>query len=294
MKIKALALTGIIFSLLVIASCEKQDADEAVPALIRIDSLWVFSATGQGTASHNITDAWIYVKDQFEGAFELPVNDIPVLTKGLQDVAIFPGIKMNGITNTRIPYPFYEPIAKTIELVGDSVFILEEKELGYKEDVVFKWLEDFDGGVPTVDTTTRSDVLPGRTDNKNKIFSYPGESNAYSGLIELDSEHSFFEIISKDAFVLPGNGDYVFLELNFKTDIEFTAGIFANSSSAKEQIAVLVMNPSENWKKIYVNLTHSVSTSDDAGDFNIYFSGTLPEDLDEAEVMIDNIKLLHL
>ncbi|MCF8303858.1 MAG: hypothetical protein K9I94_11330 [Bacteroidales bacterium] len=287
-------LFGICVLAIAVLGCEKQDPIKSVPSFIRVDSLWLTPESGQGTASHNITDAWIYIDDQFLGAYELPLTDVPVLKGGENEIMFLPGIEMNGISNTRVPYPFFEPIRKNVNLIRDSVYVLDETDVEYKQNTVFKWIEDFEGGIPTFDTTIRSNTTIRVTDEAGKKFHYPGESNSYSGVVKLTQDTTFFEIISKDEYELPGEGDYVFLELNFKTDIEFTAGVFANSSFSKEQKAILVINPTDTWKKIYINLTHSVSTSQEAGDFSIYFSGSIPPDLQQAEVLIDNLKLLHL
>ena len=63
----------------------------------------------QGSNFKAITDAWVYVDDGLIGAFELPAT-IPVLAEGKHKLEIRPGIKLNGISSTRAPYPFYQPI----------------------------------------------------------------------------------------------------------------------------------------------------------------------------------------
>ena len=60
-------------------SCEKFSGDQTIPAYLGIDSIYLSTDyNSEGTASQRITDAWVYVDDEFLGAFELPAR-LPVL-----------------------------------------------------------------------------------------------------------------------------------------------------------------------------------------------------------------------
>jgi hypothetical protein len=97
-------------------------SDKGVPAYIRVNSIPVVTEPiTQGSNSSNITDAWIYADDQLIGAFELPC-DVPVLDLGTKKISIGAGIKINGISSLRAPYPFYKFYETTSELkAGESV-----------------------------------------------------------------------------------------------------------------------------------------------------------------------------
>src|ERR1039457_4232719 len=98
-----------IFYLLLFStqSCEKFSGDQTIPAYLKIDSIYITTKTEtQGSASHSITDAWVYVDDQFIGAYQMPAR-FPVLKEGKHKVEVFAGIKKDGIAATRTPYPFY-------------------------------------------------------------------------------------------------------------------------------------------------------------------------------------------
>ena len=55
----------------------------------------------------NITDAWVTMDGINLGVFELPAQ-IPILDEGEHNFRISPGIKENGMSATRMIYPFYE------------------------------------------------------------------------------------------------------------------------------------------------------------------------------------------
>ena len=72
----------------------------------------------------NITDAWVYLNDNLQGVYELPAN-FPVLAKGNQTLRVKAGIKLNGISSTRSPYPFYESFIDTIDLKLNETIIID-------------------------------------------------------------------------------------------------------------------------------------------------------------------------
>ena len=93
-----------------------------MPAYIKIDTIKLDTYyPEQGSKSANITDAWVYVNDNLVGVFELPAL-LPVLHRGPNKLQIYPGIKLNGISSTRVPYPFYQPVVyDDFNFVEDSV-----------------------------------------------------------------------------------------------------------------------------------------------------------------------------
>ncbi|MES2398217.1 MAG: hypothetical protein V4549_19535, partial [Bacteroidota bacterium] len=102
-----------IFIVTTFISCELYNPAEPIPAYIRIDKIDLATIPGQGTDSHKITDAWVYIDEQLIGCFELPAT-FPVLYEGSHQVKIAPGIKVNGIAATRSPYPFFNPNTQVV------------------------------------------------------------------------------------------------------------------------------------------------------------------------------------
>jgi hypothetical protein len=70
-------------------------------------------------------------------------------------------------------------------------------------------------------------------------------------------------------------------------------GLYANISGSKVPNELLIVNPSDDWNKIYINLSAAVSRNYTAQDFNIFFEAILEEDVENAEIYFDNIKLVH-
>lgn len=277
----------LLLSLLLFVSCDKFESSQTVPAYIRIDSIGLFTDYDeQGTASNKIVDAWIYVDDNLIGAFELPVI-APVLQEGIHKVEIRAGIKINGIAATRAPYPMYEPIViEDVMLVPDSIVTINQTTT-YYDNVVFAWMEDFESLI-TIEETAKSDTAVKRTNDPSQVF-----EGGYSGIISLTSGKSFYEGAMAESSVLPTGTKPVFLELNFKLQNEITTGLFSNKLGEIIQEPIINLNTTSEWKKIYINYTPAVNRNSTALSYKIYLAAMLQSGLQDANILIDNIKLVY-
>ncbi len=299
-----------LFTAFLFGSCQKFSDDQTVPAYIRIDSISLSTNyEEQGAPSHNITDAWVYINNESVGAYELPAV-FPVLAKGITSVRIDPGIKLNGIAALRSPYPFYKPIIQDVDLVeGEEVnlnkdtlfmgddYVLYTMTTTYYDNLKFVWMEDFEDPSLSLDSTSKSLIDITRTEPANSPEAFLASYSKYSGLMVLNEEKYLVDVATNvgndDGFVLPQVGEFVFLEFDFKNDNYFTTGFYARELSQIIQHPVTNMNPSSEWKKIYVNLTPGVSAQVGAIDFNIFFGALKEFSIDEPRILIDNIKLIH-
>ncbi len=300
----------LIFTALWFGSCQKFESEQTIPAYIRIDSIPIYTNYElQGAPTENITDAWVYINNQAIGAYELPAV-FPVLAKGLTEVRVDPGIKLNGIAALRSPYPFYQIIVQEVMLVEgeevdlnrDTLFSGDEAipysmATTYFDNLEFVWMEDFEDPSLSLDSTSRSLTDIKRTEPANNPEALLAEYSRYSGLMTLSEVEYIIDVATnvgnEEGYYLPQVGEFVFLEFDYKNNNYFTAGIYIQEQSQIIQHPVLNMRPSDEWKKMYVNLTPAVSSSVNAIDFNIFF-GALKEDaVDEPMIYIDNIKLIH-
>jgi len=277
-------------AIVIFTGCGKTSPDE-IPSYIKIDTISINVTAVQGTRSHKVVDTWVYADNELIGAFELPAK-FPVLKSGTSNLEIFAGIKMNGINETRVQYPFYERINKTVTLEPEKVTDLGYLKFSYVEGTKFAWLEDFEYSNLSIDSTSRSEVNLKRTKLPELETEFPNENNDYAGKVVIPNDSLVFECASHEAFKLPTSGTSVFLELNYKSNNPFTVGLFINGSVSSQR-PVLVINPSADWNKIYINLTPTVSSNTGASTFKVFFSAIKNTDDAQAEIYLDNIKLLH-
>ncbi len=272
-------------------SCDKFDGDQTIPAYIHIRKISLVDNTAiVGSLSSKITDAWVYIDDQFIGAFELPAT-FPVLSKGVHTIKVLPGIKMNGIANTRVAYPFYSTIVLSKSFAENVTLDLDSLTTKYDPNTKFEWKEDFElGGVSLQKSTVNpgSDTSLIKTDSSAYVF-----EGIYSGMITLDPTMNFFELETINKFVLPRAASPVFLEMDYKTNTALTIGLDAYSSNVASQVATITLLPTTTWKKIYINFTPTIGNFSTADNFRVFFGQMLSTTGGHPLILLDNIKLVH-
>jgi hypothetical protein len=278
------------------SGCDKFEGTQTVPAYLQIDSVgFTTDYSTQGTGDQNFSDIWVFVDDDLIGGFEMPAT-IPVLAEGPHKLEIRPGIKLNGISETRAPYPCIKPlIYDSFEFLADSV-VKAYGTTSYWENAVFVWMEDFEDASLAIHETTASDTNISRTQPAGSSQAYIDEDSQYSGISYLDTGRDFLELVSDDGngqgFVFD-RGDYVFMELHYKTDVKVLVGFYIlTMDNTVEDRAFLVINNTDEWKKIYINFTPIVNETVDAVNFKVYFQAFLDPGDDSAMVLLDNIKLV--
>lgn len=270
----------------IITSCEWINPEEKTPAFIKIDSIGFQTQPTEGTANQYIADAWVFVNGEKIGAFELPAT-IPILKEGPVELTIYPGIKLNGQSGMRGVHPFFTYYTSDVNLVPDSTLNVSYKS-AYASGITFSLIENFEGSGIVFDRSSSSDTMIYRTNDPDKVF----EGNG-AGIIYLDNDRKEADIRSINTFILPKSTGYSFLELNFKTTNTVTVGIVANRPSESYFDPIVVLKPSDTWKKIYINLTPTVARETTALNFNIYFAAKLDNDKAASYILLDNIKLVH-
>ena len=248
-----------------------------IPAYISIESI-----TLNENSSYNITDAWVYINDNLQGVYELPAS-FPVLEEGKHKLRIKAGIKENGIAATRVYYPFY------------SSYIIEEQEftpkttisisptVNYLYDPEDVFNEDFESAGIDLETTAISNA---------SIVEFDDGDNKYGGGILVEDLMSF-EIATDELHDLPQQGAPVYLELDYKSNTQFLIGVYVNFPQSVLQKDLLWINPKENWNKIYVNLTPTISESVGADFFKVFIGMKRDATLDTNTIYFDNFKVAY-
>ncbi len=287
-------LAGFIFLL---PSCEKFEGEQEIPAYISIDSIGLHNSVSyDGSLSAKITDVWVYIDDQLIGGYELPAT-IPVLDKGLVNMKIRPGIMLNGLINTRAAYPFFDRIEMDINIAEDSITNIGTQLINgkntlftsYAESCIFAWQENFEDAFISLDTTSLSTVNIELTPNDDPN-TFEG---LHSGIVRMSEDDDVFEVVTREAYVLPQDGTPVFLEMNYKNNSPFTVGIVIYEDSYPTYHAMLVYNAHEDWNKVYITLTQAVSSAYGATSFKIFFGAGKSSAVDESIIYLDNLRLIH-
>lgn len=286
----------VILVLPAILSCEKFEGPQTIPSYISVDT-FILDPNNQlelGYTSLNVSDVWVYVDDQIIGAFELPALRIPILVEGVHKLTLVPGIKNNGMSGTRAPYYFLEPDIDTA-----FVFIIDTikkviPHVRYYNTTIPVWLEDFDDESNSLQPSPDSDTIL-------QFLQYEPVNSLYgnfSGRGVVDRQHTVLEVASFSeegiGLELPTNSSPVFLEMQYNIDIPIYVGLFIIQTNVQiNRHPIVVLNPTYGvWKKVYVNLTPTVSDNYNADYFNVFIRAELPSSMDSAVLLFDNFKLL--
>jgi hypothetical protein len=238
------------FYLFLLSSCKKYKA--ADPAFfIRSGNVSVKTSAKEGTGSHKITDLWLYTNGKFQGAY--PVGSLlPIVSNDKAvGVNIFAGIKNNGISGTRIFYPFFE-ILELDTFVESGKTIDRSFVFKYKSTITFAWNETFEGGVAGFGLK-KSDIS-----NTGFKIASPGDSfEGRSIEVALTGDSVVAQLQTSSAFALPTGDPDVYLEMNYKCNEQLEVGVIGDDSSTRSAV---IVNPQENWNKIYIQLAYLVNS----------------------------------
>lgn len=279
-------MSGILFLLLASASCKKFSGSQTIPSYIHIDAITVDSLTDYyvyGATTSKITDAWVYVDDSPLGAFELPTT-LPILKKGPHKVAIYGGIKRDGIAAARAPYPFYRPrIYENLNLVEDSIINLRPVLTYYPvgEGVNIGWKEDFENA-NTLQPTASSDTSIIRI-NGSEAWHSP--NSFYSGKIVLPPDSLDFEVVTDEFTFHSDYMSYCMLEMDYKCNDAFFVGVKYYENYQLTSHPLVQVQPTDTvnavpqrWNKIYINIGPIMNEHVSASYFKVYFTSDLTID----------------
>ena len=281
--IKTIASVCFLIVVVLFSSCDFHK--EPIPAYLYIDNFSFSDGPGQGYPSSKITDGWVYENGEVVGVFSLP-GTIPVLTEGMTDILILPGIKENGISGTGINYPFYTSYSSTDNLQAGETDTLHPSCTYIAAGIHFLWLEDFNSG---------NDMLPGNNTDTDWVLVYD-TSIVFEGTrcigAFLDDAHPYFDGTTGD-LTLPAPGATLFLEMDYENNMAFdvyVTGIYFGATSSSASVYALTISPKESWNKIYINLSDELQNLN-ADSYKIEFRASKPSG-ETGTLFIDNMKLI--
>ena len=266
-------------------SCDIVNPSETIPAYIDIESS-IITATGtQGAATSNITNISVTSGGNDLGVYELPTN-FPILEEGETEVIVLPSVQVNGRSQFIKPYPFYEAIVKNLNLVpGESTDM--QINTKYRTSTKFAFIEDFELGVNVFFTDADVDK------ETNVQIIEDARSGLNAGIFILNDDHPIMEVASPE---IPGILNFkrdVYLELDYKNDVDITVfALVRSTAGGSTRVELSSLRPREDWNKVYFILSDEVRLTGIAG-ISIIISAQIRDgDVSPAEVSLDNIKLV--
>lgn len=272
-------INRIIAILLIISiiSCKKS-SDNDIPSYITIGNF-----TLDGNSTHNITDAWVYIDDNLQGVYEIPAN-FPLLAQGSHKLRVKAGIKDNGIAGNRIPYPFYSSYIIDEQTFNPETTISITPVVSYLENATLDdKAEDFDGNGLNLETDSATFSI----DDEIAI-------DGNYGVITLTDSILLTELTTKEFSDLPQAGAPVYLELDYKCNTQFLVGVYINfPQSSILQKDLLWVRPKDEWNKIYINLTSTISEGVGADSFKIFIGMQRDFTMESNTIHLDNLRIVY-
>jgi hypothetical protein len=283
----------ILLTTLFFLSCTKSK-QQAKPAFFLQSSNVVVDvpnalATPTNSGSHKITDLWYYLNGQFQGAYQVG-KKMPVPFVNGATIDVFAGINRDGISDKKVPYPFYDRI--TFDTSAAAGTLVDKKMVfKYKSDAKIRFFESFEGFGTTTGISFKKSFS---TDTTFTILN--GNNAAFEGtrclslIVDNLRSYASIETISS-SFPLPRNSEFVYLELNYKCNQAFEVGVYKNGN----YVIAGGVNPSSEWNKIYIQMSTAVSTlpenpSDQTCGFFVRMIKS--SDVSLGNVVIDNVKIV--
>lgn len=291
------AATALLGVSVLLTSCEVLDPPEETASYVHIEEidLVILNPGEEGSGSHAIIDAWVYANDNLIGAFELPAT-IPILASGNTTITIMPGIKQNGISSTRVRYPFYNRHEEVVSLIpGEIIDVFPVVE--YYDNAEITVIEDFESAGINFDRGSTSDTNLVTITTPSHVFEGNGSGEAY---LDVDGGMNYWESRSDLNLVIPGGND-VYIEINYACNDTMLVGIVAENILGSTKKGILFLTPTFNgngtpvWKKAYIDVSTEIGSAVDADTFEVYFEmlktgGSYPH---QPVAYLDNVKICH-
>ncbi len=284
---KKLFASLIIFMLFILQACNIINPKETVPTYIKIDSVQVLPTitSTHGSVSHKITDVWVYYDRQLLGPYELPAK-IPVLATTKGQLQLVAGIWDNGLSGTRVKYPFYNVDTFTFSPSPTNTISYTPKFIYRTADTpkINYFIENFEQGNGLVKLS--GDTSFTRTNIAGEVF-----EEDWSAKLNLDTAATYAEAITGEQYSLTPNKE-AYLELNYKSEAPLFIATKIYHLGTYETLDIINLKSRDTWTKVYLNLT-GFAASYQNGKFQFIIKAVLPEGTEKAKVLIDNLKVIY-
>ena len=283
------ALQGTLL-LLGLWGCSVIGEDQDIPRYLIVPDLTFVPEELQGTSSVNITDLWVYSATDAVGVFPLPAA-VPLLPKDMESgsVRLLAGIRENGLSDRRSPYPFYTAFdQETFPEPGFRDTL--QPVVALVDDVRLIRVEDFETSNVFGSMIGGQGLI--RVDEEEQVFE--GEE---SGRIEVQTGAEAVRVRTVEQEYDLQNGTPAFLEMDYRCDQPFAVGLFGFRDGQEWQQPAMVLTATDDgidpvWNKIYIDLAPLVTAQGVADHFEVYFECFLEAGRATGTVGVDNLRIL--
>ncbi|NOT37984.1 MAG: hypothetical protein HOP11_11450 [Saprospiraceae bacterium] len=279
----------LILVLILIGALRCVDYSEVpVPAYLYIEKFSFSTTPSEGSNSHAFRDVWIYVNDEYYGAYEMP-SKVPISKTGNARIKLYAGVRRNGITSQPVRYPMTAPYEIELNLVATRTDTIQPI-VKYYDYNKFAFIENFDrvhffnqdidlNNLTKVTLTTPEETFEGLN----------------SGEILLTRDNPVIGAMYDFEKVIPRGPGYAYIELDYKNEVDFSIGLIGYSAG-RSPVNLIVggLKPRSSWGKIYFDFTDIIKENPND---NYRIALTAQYDtaiaLPRQYIRLDNFKLIY-
>lgn len=276
-----------ILNLVLCSSCNKEKLKAPTASFLVVQNPSVYTTSTQGANSNKILDMWLYVDGNYQGAFEVG-KVMPIVAKNNTNITLLAGIKNNGISATRQPYAFYKKLEFNQNIEAGKTYTINP---------VFEYKDNLNYEIENFDIQLGNSYTNAGDTSYTIIYNDPEKT--YGGIggslfLGMSASKPVAKIISNIPYSLPAYGTTVYMELDYKCNHQFIVGVSGYDSNGDgTERAAIVLNPTENWNKIYIQLSTVISTPPVFPKYKVYIKAIKSELVANPEIYLDNIKVIY-
>lgn len=222
-------------------------------------------------------DAWLFIDGQSNGVYELP-RRIPIVSEEAVNITIQAGIRENGVSSSPRVYPFVDNYELSLDL-EDGEEMVVEPVFTYLSNIELRLNANFEG-----------ENFFGF--DEDGVDSIELSIEAGEGVIALDGGEILEEATKFVYSDLPTDGTPVYLEIEYKGNLDLDVGLIGVSGSEVFKDYFVSLRSENDWKKAYINFTELILASQLDG-YQVLIGADNSGNSSEALIYVDNIKLLH-
>ena len=278
------------------------DDDFTAPSFLHVDGIQVVKADEEPISDNDgfyrsDIDA-VYVVAHYPGQpavdtiglFRLPFTT-PILWDGKAEyIDLYPAVEQSGISGTMPYYTFYQRIHLTDDdsttlRSGDTLYLGTPKTRYSRfTNKLFYSSFDIDDG------STRFDTALHVVQDAAEACTGSGYGTMHVGAA---TAMASFAIANDDPFTVSDPTSLLYLELDTRSDIRLQVYMHSAyvNGGAEDVLPVMVINPTDEWQHMYINLGRTWSSFNHHATFKLSFTA-LNVDGIEGDIRIDNVKVI--
>ena len=296
--------------LLTANSCKKFSGDITVPAFLHLDGIVITpqavnapsSEAGFYTSEVDAVQLICYFEgDTAEttiGTFQLPCT-VPLLRHGtMKYLTVVPSVKQNGISATRIEYPYFKHIRlENVTVAADSITHLGTQDATtgqwrltthyYEKPSLAVLVEDY--FEPTSFSTNFDTTVVWVKDDAANACTGQGY-----GRVHVTPEDKIVTFYIPQNFTV-SETKYLYLEMDYRTNVDMQICLtgYQSAGSSASTMSVMMLYANTHWQKIYINLGKAWSQFNYNNPIALSFQAVNTGAI-EGDVRIDNVKLITI